>query len=234
MHHDGVVVDDAVIPDIAVNLLFGENPVCVGHKIFHEESLFAGQGDLLPVFVELHLVADVPEHAGGEDGGAGGGSQGDPPQAGLHFGAQHHGAEWLGDVVVGADAQGQHLVRLRLPPAEDEDGGENPVGPQVTDHLEAVHILHDQVQDDQGIFALLRHMYGLDSSGRLLRGEALRPQNPADNAPDGGVVVNYQYVLLLCHRPIPFLTKSLRHIKYSTSGRQNQHCGLTLQKFKVR
>ena len=72
VHHDGVVVDDAVIPDIAVNLLFGENPVCVGHKIFHEESLFAGQGDLLPVFVELHLVADVPEHAGGEDGGAGG------------------------------------------------------------------------------------------------------------------------------------------------------------------
>ena len=104
MHHDGIVVDDAVVPDVGVDLFLCENPVGVAHKILHEQGLFAGQRDFFPVFIQFHLIAYVAEDTGRELRVSAWGGQRDAPQARLHFGTEYHGAERLGDVIIGSNA----------------------------------------------------------------------------------------------------------------------------------
>ena len=66
MHHDGVVVHYIVAPYIVIDLFLAQNFIGVIEKIFDEQALFAGQGDLRAVFEQAHIVTDIAAGPQGE------------------------------------------------------------------------------------------------------------------------------------------------------------------------
>lgn len=126
------------------------------------------------------------------------------PQAGFYLGAQHGGGEGLCDIVVGADAQRQDFVVVRLPAAEHKDGQQNSLIPEGPNDLEPVHAVHDNVQNHQIKGLFLGHAQGIRTVGSLKGGEALAGQNPG-NCPAHKlfIVYNQYFCCLQCGRLRP-------------------------------
>ena len=118
----------------------GQNP--------HQLILPLGQVQGLAVLADCHslgIYGDTTQlqpfsRWGGLD------SHTDAADIGLDPGQQLPHGEGLGDVVVGAQLQAKHLIRLLLPGGEHDDRGGPALSLQAAAHLEPVHLRQHQVQ----------------------------------------------------------------------------------------
>ena len=134
------------VPDLAHQLVAGDDPAGVAHQHPQQVELLGGELQLLvahPGPVRL----DVDPHAVG--GGLLGRLGGAAPQQGPDPGEQFGEPEGLGDVVVGAGVEADDGVHLVGAGGQHEDRHAVALGAQPAADLEAVHAGQAEVEHDQ-------------------------------------------------------------------------------------
>ncbi len=119
--------------------------------------------------------------------------------------AQHHPdarrqlaqAEGLGDVIVGAQLQPQHLVVLIQPGGQDDDGclllpGWGGLAPVSAHEIVAAHLRHHQVQHDQVGLLMPRHEQRLAPVAGGSHLEALLYQVRLEQRAQLGFIIHHQ------------------------------------------
>ena len=72
----------------------------------------------------------------------------------------------------------------------------------MVDDLKTVHVVHHQIQDDQGIGIGHGHADCGHPSVRLLSGESLASQYAANDAPHRRIVVHHKYTVIFQDTPL--------------------------------
>lgn len=146
-----VVIVRVGAPDVVDDVVIGEDAAAV----------FGQQGDQLVLDLgEVDLLVLKEHQAAGEINGQilegvdrlafshGAAQLLVMAQGGADAGQKLGGAEGLGDVIVAAAVQGQHLFLLVGPGGNDDNGHHGPF-PHLLDDLDSVHIRQAQIQKDQ-------------------------------------------------------------------------------------
>lgn len=108
------------------------------------------------------------------------------------------GLEGLDDVVIGTEGKPQDQIRF-LVLGREEDHGDIRVLAYALACLEAVHTRHHDVEQDELEIILRECLERSRSRQALACGKALTPQNLAEQARDGLVIVYDQYLVIIVH-----------------------------------
>ena len=141
-----------VVPYLLVDLGGGVHPAGIFQKQAQDVVFDGGERHVLPV--HRYRLSSVVHNDGAvaqqallvglaltPQGGV-------PPQLALHPGQHLNGIERLGDIVVRADVQPQHLVRI-LTLGGEQDDGDIPLLPELGGGPDAVQLRHHHVHEDQ-------------------------------------------------------------------------------------
>jgi hypothetical protein len=219
--HDRAGPAEVVVPDVGEQLRPGQHPAGVEHQVAQQPEL--GRGEFDQVTGAADLVAVLVQFDVGEREHRPRGRRPGAAQHGPDPGRQFLQPERLGQVVVAADGQPVHLVRLGVPGGQEDHRYPQAVPAQPGDHLEPVgvgqhHIQHDQVEravpgQPQRARAVLRR-------GHL---KAQEPQRGGHSLAQERLVINHQQFPLargqagrgVRHRLAPLSSRSYDHVNTS-------------------
>src|SRR6059036_226077 len=98
-------------------------------------------------------------------------------------------AEWLGDVIVGADFQTQDAVDL-CGSRSEQDNGRRLRATDISQEIEAVNVRQADIEDDQVYLALVENRPCRQAGGHADGVESFALQNELDVVRDSGLILN--------------------------------------------
>ena len=101
--------------------------------------------------------------------------------------------EWLGHVVIGADAETLHLVLNAGEAGQDQDRGFDLGNPKLLEHLVARHVGQIEVEQDDVVIIQLAEIDAFFSEIRRVDVEALGFEHQLDRLRSGAVIFYQQY-----------------------------------------